>query len=200
MIRRITKGALFAGAVAMGASFGLQPNTANASEPFIGQIQYFGFNFAPRGWASCNGAILPISQNTALFSLLGTIYGGDGETTFGIPDMRGRVPIHFGQGPGLSPRTIGNKNGRETVMLTTNQIPSHNHPLQGSASPATAVSPAGGVSANMGRVRGYNTVPNVAMHSGAIGNTGGGAAHNNMPPFLVVNCTIALQGVFPSPT
>ena len=193
-MRRFTKGALFAGAVAMGTSFGMQPNTANASEPFLGQIQYFGFNFAPPGWARCDGQLLAINQNQSLFALLGTTYGGDGETTFGLPDMRGRVPVHQGAG-----RSVGDQGGTETETLTTAQMPSHNHTLRGSSSPAAAVSPAGGVSANMGRVRGYNAIPNVNMHANAILNAGGGQSHNNMPPFLVVNCLIALQGLFPSP-
>lgn len=174
-------------------------------EPFIGQIQMFGFNFAPRGWAQCNGQLLSIAQNTALFSLLGTIYGGDGRTTFGLPDLRGRVPMHYENGPGLSPRRIGEKAGTENVTLTENQLPSHNH-----TATANAVVPAGnsndaagnfwaddaGVSSGT-----YHTGPaNATMNANAVqvGNAGGGQSHTNVQPFLCVNFCIALTGIFPS--
>ena len=115
------------------------------SEPFVGEIRMFAGNFAPRGWAFCDGQLLAVSQNDALFSLLGTIYGGDGRTTFGLPDLRGRVPIHAGSGPGLSPRRLGAKAGAENVTLTVNQLPSHSHRLSGSANLASESRPEGNV-------------------------------------------------------
>lgn len=172
------------------------------SDPYIGQIQPYGFNFAPRGWALCEGQILPISQNTALFSLLGTMYGGDGRTTFALPDLRGRVPIHFGQGPGLPNYTIGQKGGTPQVTLNVTQIPSHNHPgvLNGTTTGADATNPTGAALAGA-REDTYKggVTPNVAMAAGsvAVQNAGGGLPHDNMQPYLVVNWCIALQGVYP---
>ena len=176
---------------------------ASAMDPFLGQIQMFGFNFAPRGWAKCDGQLLPISQYQALFSLLGTIYGGDGWTTFALPDLRGRAAIHMGHGSGLSDRSIGSRSGSERVFLTINQIPSHNHTATAHATDETgnAETPGGNVWAKKTRDDDYRTgAPDVTMNAGAvtINNTGGGQAHDNMPPFLTVNYCIALQGVFPS--
>jgi len=174
---------------------------AQAAEPFIGQIQYFPYSFAPRSWTDCNGQLLQIAQNTALFSLFGTIYGGDGRTTFGIPDMRGRGPLHQGTGPGLTNRRIGQSGGSETVTLSLTQIPSHRHSLnahndrRGSNTP----DPTGAVLANDRRDETYSSeVPDTVLHSDSITATGGGQAHDNMAPFLTVRCSVALQGTFPS--
>jgi len=173
------------------------------SEPFIGEIVMFGGNFAPRNWAFCNGQLLSISSHTALFSILGTTYGGDGRTTFGLPDLRGRVAMHPGNGPGLSNYRLGQQGGRETEQLTTNQIPSHSHA-------ANCVAPAGnsndavnnywaddaGVSSGTYHTGGGATLS--PMNSNAIGHAGGGQAHNNVQPFQCVNYIIALMGIYPS--
>ena len=170
------------------------------SEPFVGEIRMFAGNFAPRAWAFCDGQLLPVSQNDALFSLFGTIYGGDGRTTFGLPDMRGRIPLHQGQGPGLSLRRIGSKSGAERVSLTTNQLASHSHDLN--ANPATAAesNPAGSVLADPnpgGRL--YDQVTQDASAAAtSITNTGGSQPHNNMMPTLCVNFIVALFGIYPS--
>lgn len=170
-----------------------------AQEAFIGEIKMVGFNFAPRGWAFCNGQLLPILQNTVLFSLLGTTYGGDGRTTFALPDLRGRVPIHQGQGPGLTPQTIGTRVGVENVTLTPAQMPTHTHQAFGSSSLATQPSPQGNLLAAKGRTKLYvEPGSEVVMGSTAIGPTGGGGSHTNMQPSLVLNYIIALQGIFPS--
>ena len=171
-------------------------------DPFIAQIIMFGGNFAPRGWAFCDGQLLAISQNTALFSLLGTTYGGDGRTTFGLPDLRGRVPIHPGNGPGLPSLTLGAKGGSATNTLSVAQLPAHNHAAaaqaanpvgrgEGTASPNNAYPAEGGT---------YATVKNVAMaaDSVSVGLTGSNQPVNNMQPFTGINYIIALQGVFPS--
>ena len=167
------------------------------SEPFIGQIQMYGFNFAPRGWALCDGQLLPISTNTSLFSLLGTTYGGDGRTTFALPDLRGRVPIHQGTGPGLSPRKIGSKSGSETVTLTVAEMPGHNHQLTCSDVPATLDSPVNNVIANVPKPA-FDPTGTQTMSPGAITNNGGSRSHNNMQPYLTINFCIALVGIFPS--
>ena len=170
-----------------------------AQEDFIGEIKMVGFHFAPRGWAFCDGQLLLISQNTALFSLLGTTYGGDGETTFALPDLRGRVPIHPGQGPGLTPRVLGEQGGDEEVTLTESQLPAHTHQAFGSSSLATQPSPEGNLPAAKGRTKLYVEPGSpVGMDSTAIGSTGGNSPHANMQPFLGLNYIIALQGIFPS--
>jgi microcystin-dependent protein len=168
--------------------------------PFIGQIKAVGFNFEPRGYADCDGTLLAIAQNTALFSILGTIYGGDGRTTFGLPDLRGRLPMHDGQGPGLTDRRLGERGGQETVTLTSTQIPSHNHAL----GTVSGLANEGGVAGNtLASVQGSSTrvgssgAPNATMRD-SISNTGSNAAHNNMMPYLVVKFVIALEGVYPS--
>lgn len=171
------------------------------SDPFIGQITLFAGNFAPRGWAFCDGQLLPISQNTALFSILGTTYGGDGRTTFALPDLRGRVPLHPGQGPGLSNRQLGEAGGTENVTLLVNQMPNHTHAAQADAGTATQQNPTNHVLASeaAGVTATYSSnPPNTTMNPQAIGATGGSQPHNNMPPFLGVNFIIALQGIFPS--
>ncbi len=170
-------------------------------EPFIGQIQAFGFNFAPRGWAQCNGQLLPISQNTALFSLLGTTYGGDGRTTFALPDLRGRVPAHQGNGAGLTDRRIGARSGSEYNILTANQLPAHSHTVNMpvSSEDASADDPSGNVLAT-GSENVYGSAPSAgsAYQAFNTGNAGASQSVNNMQPYLVVNYCIALVGIFPS--
>ncbi len=167
------------------------------SEPFIGEITMFAGNFAPRGWALCDGQLLAVSQNDALFSLFSTIYGGDGRTTFGLPDLRGRIPIHAGQGPGLSSRSIGQRGGAEAVTLNSNQLPSHSHALSGSTDAASATSPSGKVLGAMSSNTYASNAPSAAMSASAIGSTGGGQNHYNLQPTLCVNFIVALIGVYP---
>ncbi len=188
-----------AGSAALVAAMAWHP-PAQASEPFIAQIQYFPYNFAPRSWSFCNGQLLPISNNTALFALIGTTYGGDGRSTLGLPDMRGRFPVHAGRGPGLPDVRGGQKFGTEAVTLTTATIASHNHSLNGTATPGDSTSPTGNSLARDGRDATYSTqAPNTSLHADSIvASGGGGQAHNNMPPYLALNCNIALTGVFPS--
>lgn len=168
-------------------------------EPFLGQIQAFGFNFAPRGWAKCEGQLISIAQNTALFSLLGTLYGGDGRTTFALPDLRGRMPMHEGRGPGLTVRTLGEKGGAESHTLTTAQIPSHSHAVQpgATAGKASLDTPVGNFPANEGG-NAYAKSADAKMGAFQTDPTGGSQAHNNMPPYVVLNWCIAIQGIFPS--
>jgi microcystin-dependent protein len=166
------------------------------SEPFIGEIRMVGFNFAPVGWALCDGQLMAISQNTALFALLGTFYGGDGIRTFALPDLQGRVPMHQGNGLGLSPRTLGTPGGHERVTLVPAQIPPHTHPLNATTAAATSSAPAGHVLAGGGA---YGGPPgNTQLDPTAVGSVGGGESHGNIQPFLVVNFIIALQGIFPA--
>lgn len=179
--------------------------TAGA-EPFLGEIMLVGYSFCPRGWADAAGQLLAISQYSALFSLYGTTYGGDGRTTFGLPDLRGRAPVSVGQGPGLSNRVLGQKIGSETNTLTTNNMPAHNHgvavTIEGNSAPGTSPSPAGGVPALSTNASIYGPSPNTAMNSGMASVTqntvGGGQAVNNMQPTLVLRYCVALQGLFPS--
>lgn len=171
------------------------------SEPFVGEIRMFAGNFAPRGWAFCDGQLLAVSQNDALFSLLGTIYGGDGRTTFGLPDMRGRIPIHAGDGPGLSPRRLGSKGGTEAETVTPNQLPSHTHPLQASSDLATDATPGGNVSArtNPANIDIYTELgPQAALSPQSVASVGGSQPHSNLMPFLCVHFIIALFGIYPS--
>ncbi len=169
------------------------------SEPFLAQIVMFGGNFAPRGWAFCSGQILPISQNQALFSLMGTTYGGDGRTTFALPELRGRFAMHAGSGPGLTPRPLGQRSGTETVTLNTNQLPPHNHPVRCHSGAADSDTPVGSYPAVDEDAReSYHTGQNASMGSAMVGNTGSGQAVPVMNPFTVVNFIIALQGLFPS--
>ncbi len=173
------------------------------ADPFVAEIRIFGFNFAPTGWAFCDGQLLPISQNTALFSLLGTTYGGDGKSNFALPNLQGQVPMHPGQGPGLSLHNLGESGGSDTVTLLTSQIPGHNHALMASAQPAEDSSPAGEA---LGRSVGAalyqtNTAQNlVAMAPEALAPSGGGQPHNNLMPYLTLTFCIALQGVYPPRT
>jgi len=172
------------------------------SDPFIGEIKMFAGNFAPRSWALCDGQLLSVSQNEALFSLLGTIYGGDGRTTFGLPDMRGRIPVHQGQGPGLTDRRIGSHFGTEQETLTEAQLPSHNHAFQASTGTANTGYPQQVVVADTDTENTYNaaSVADENFHPSAITNAGGGQAHNNIMPFQCVNFIIALFGIYPSRT
>ncbi len=170
------------------------------SEPFVGEIRMFAGNFAPRGWAFCDGQLLATSQNDALFSLLGTIYGGDGRTTFGLPEMRGRVPVHQGTGPGLSQRRLGARYGAETETLTTSQLPSHNHggTLQANNGSASSADPVGNVPANANTTVYTSEDIDTNFSSQAIANEGGSSSHNNLMPALCINFIIALVGIYPS--
>ncbi|MEZ4884955.1 MAG: tail fiber protein [Chitinophagales bacterium] len=170
------------------------------SEPFLSQISIVGFNFAPRGWAFCDGQILPINQNQALYSLLGTTYGGDGRTSFALPDLRGRTPVHPGSGTSGHNIQLGQKSGEETHTLTTAEMPSHNHTLKGSTSPGNQASPVNHVYADTGaQDPEYHSGSSIGqMGASSLTNAGGGQAHENMQPFLTLNYVIALQGLFPS--
>ena len=169
------------------------------SEPFVGEIRMFAGNFAPRGWAYCEGQLLAISQNDALFSLFGTIYGGDGRTTFGLPDLRGRIPIHAGSGPGLSPRQLGNKSGVEKVTVTTNQLPSHNHPLQVSTANGPEANPSGNVLAGSVLLEAYaDETPNTNMAAASVTGIGGSLSHTNLMSYLAIHFIVALFGIYPS--
>ncbi len=167
------------------------------AEPFVGEIKMFAGNFAPRGWAKCEGQLLAVAQNDALFSLLGTIYGGDGRTTFGLPELRGRVPIHYGSGPGLTPRSLGTKSGQQDVTLTTNNLPQHKHTLQAENDAANSNAPANNVLANASTPI-YVPGGSAPMETNAIANTGGSQPHNNMMPYLCICFIIALVGIYPS--
>ncbi len=170
------------------------------SEPFVGEIRMFAGNFAPRGWAFCDGQLLAVSQNDALFSLLGTIYGGDGRTTFGLPDVRGRIPVHQGSGPGLSPRQLGAKYGEEKITLTVNQMPSHNHggTLQATNALASQTQPVDHTPAESAATS-YTTEPvDASFSSSAIVSVGGSRSHSNYMPFLCIHFIIALVGIYPS--
>jgi len=161
--------------------------------PFLGQITLFAGNFAPRGWAFCEGQLLPISQNTALFSILGTTYGGNGQTTFALPDLRGRAPIHPGQGPGLSNRFLGEQGGEEATSLSTAQMPAHSHPAGASSAAQTTNRPGGAVPARGGV---YATGANTTMGGDTV--AGDSQPHNTMQPFTALSYIIALEGIFPS--
>jgi microcystin-dependent protein len=169
------------------------------SEPFIGQIILFAGNFPPKGYATCDGQILPIATNTALFSILGTTFGGDGRTNFALPDLRGRAPIHFGQSPGFSPYQLGQRGGEENHTLNTQELPQHNHTVTIGASSegATQSNPSGQVPGG-GSFYAPAAEVNGALGGVACSPTGSGLSHNNMQPYLVVNYCIALFGVFPA--
>lgn len=172
------------------------------SEPFIAEIRIFAGNFAPRSWAFCNGQLLPVAQNTALFSLIGTTYGGDGRTTTALPDMQGRAPMHPGRGPGLTARRLGQRLGTETVTISEAQMPSHNHsfnadgstggPLGGGANASDPVNNYLGASVKYSA----SSTNHVNMHDTS--NTGGSQSHNNLQPLIAINYIIALQGLYPS--
>ncbi|MBP2617115.1 phage tail protein [Chryseobacterium jejuense] len=174
---------------------------AQASEPFLGQIAFVPYTFVPKNWAECNGQILPIAQNQALFSLLGTTYGGNGITTFALPDMRGRVLVHNGQAPGgPTTYTMGQIGGAESVTLTVTQIPAHNHTVNAVTTDGNQNAPTGSLPANTKVLdKEYSdAAANTTMKSTMLNNTGGNQAHENRPPFLTLKCIIALTGVYPS--
>ena len=167
-------------------------------EPFIGEIRLFSGNFAPKGWALCEGQLIPITHNTALYSILGITYGGDGKTTFALPDMRGRAPMHQGAGPGLTPRQLGQEIGSSHVTLLTSEMPAHGHQANVNGAATQAV-PTDAYWANTGG-RGrklYGATVDTAMSPVAIGTAGGSQPHNNMQPYVGLNFIIALEGVFP---
>jgi microcystin-dependent protein len=176
------------------------------SQPFVGEIRMAGFNFAPVGWATCSGQLLAISQNPVLFDLIGTTYGGDGEVTFALPDLQGRIPINQGQGPGLSPYSIGQLAGSETVALAPAQLPQHSHSLQANADAASSANPTGNYLArasipsqpSAGVPVYAAAAPGTAMNAGTIAASGASQPHDNMMPFQCVNFIISLFGVFPS--
>lgn len=169
------------------------------SDPFVAEIRMFGFNFAPTGWAQCNGQLLPISQNTALFSLLGTFYGGDGKSTFALPNLQGSVPVHQGQGQGLSEYFLGQQGGSQFVTLLESEMPSHTHAWNANAAPATLNAPGNDrVLARSVGGTAYKAInPDAQMAFQAVVINGGSLPHNNMMAYLTVNFCIALQGVFP---
>lgn len=172
-------------------------------EPFIAQIMLFGGNFAPRGWAFCDGQLLPISSNSALFSIIGTAFGGDGRTSFALPDLRGRVPMHAGAGLGLTPREIGQRVGVEDVTLVASQMPAHSHEMLVASAPAANNRAADDA---IGRSDIFvnndpsdpNTQPSIMLNNRTISSAGGSRQHENMQPTLCINYIIALQGIFPS--
>jgi microcystin-dependent protein len=169
-------------------------------DPFVAEIRIFPFNFAPKGWAFCSGQIMPLSQNTALFSLLGTTYGGDGKSNFALPNLQGSAPMHPGQGPGLSLHYLGETGGSDTVTLLESEIPAHSHAIMASLQPGEDAAP--GPAEALGRSVGASlyqttTAPVVAMSSSALVPAGGGLPHNNLMPYLTLNFCIALQGVYP---
>jgi microcystin-dependent protein len=173
------------------------------ASPFLAEIRIFPFNFAPVGWALCNGQSMPIEQNTALFSLLGTNFGGDGITTFSLPNLQGSAPLMPGQGPGLSPRLLGESGGEINVTLLQTQMPSHRHTVQADSGTGTQSSPANAEFASASVLRQSTKLyalgeANTTMSAQALGSTGGGQPHNNLPPYLVLNFCIALQGIFPA--
>lgn len=170
------------------------------SDPFIGQISLVAFNYAPQGWAKCEGQLLPIAQNQALFALLGTTYGGDGMTTFALPDLRGRVPMGDGNGPGLTPRVLGEKSGSETNTLTIAQMPMHNHTVNASTVDGDQNLPTGSIPANTKALdKEYtSTAANTTMSPSMIGVAGGSQPVNNVQPYTTLTYIIALQGVWPS--
>ena len=169
------------------------------ADPFVAEIRIFPFNFAPKGWAFCDGQLLPISQNTALFSLLGTTYGGDGKSNFALPDLQGSAPMQPGQGPGLSLHDLGETGGSDTVTLLESEIPAHSHSWMGSNQTAEDRTPAGEVFARAtgGNLYTTNTSSLGSLDPNAIAPAGGDARHNNLMPYLTLNFCIAMQGVYP---
>jgi len=169
------------------------------SNPYVGEIRLFGANFAPAGWMFCDGSVLPISENETLFQLIGTTYGGDGQSTFALPDLRGRVPVHQGTGPGTSTRLLAETGGSETVTLTAAQMPAHRHQLNASTAAAVASAGPTGVLAASAVAQFYGPgVPSTDMAANAITQQGGNQPHQNMAPYLAVSFIISLYGIFPS--
>jgi microcystin-dependent protein len=169
------------------------------SSPYIGEIRMFGGTFAPLGWLFCAGQLLPIAQYDVLYTLLGTTYGGDGVNSFGLPDLRGRVPVHMGQGPDLPAVIIGEKSGVEQVTMTTQQMPSHTHSVQANTGTATSGHAQGNLLAQTSVLSLYNTAsPAVALNAATVGPGGQGQPHDNMQPYLCISFIIATEGIFPS--
>lgn len=204
MFHTPSKPALALAAIALVVAPALMASQVEASDPFIGQIQQFGFNFPPRGWAFCDGQLLSIASNTALFSLLGTTFGGDGRTTFGLPDLRGRIAKHVGTGPGLSPVSWGQRGGAETVVLQSNNMAPHTHPatLHATSTDGNQEGPDGHILAGDPREDQYSDqTPNVTLNAASIttgNNTGGGVPVQIRNPYLGIYHSIALVGIFPS--
>jgi microcystin-dependent protein len=166
------------------------------AQPYVGEIRMFGGNFSPAGWHFCDGSLLPISENEVLFQLIGTTYGGDGQTTFGVPDLRGRLPIHQGNG-----FIVGENGGAESVTLTTNQLPTHNHPFLASQGPGNQNNPANSLTANSSSVQIYiEDSPDTSMNAQSVGPVGGSQPHSNMQPYLCISFIISLFGIFPPPS
>lgn len=188
--------ALLAVAALAAGSMLMLPARASAQECLIGEVRMFAGNFEPRNWAYCNGQLLPISQNTALFSILGTTYGGDGQTNFALPNLSGRFPLGAGQGPGLSYRVLGEAGGAESVTLTTSQMPAHTHQLAAVGTAGNASSPQSALPA-AGRNFYATGAANAALNAQAAGVTGGSQPHSVMPPYLGINYIICLYGIFP---
>jgi microcystin-dependent protein len=165
------------------------------AQPYVGEIRMFAGNFAPAGWMFCEGQLLPISEFETLFNLIGTTYGGDGQSTFALPDLRGRIPLHFGNG-----FTLAETGGVETVTLTVSQIPAHTHPMLASADPGNLQSPQGNVTGDVANKIYRAGAANIVMNPNAVGATGGSQPHNNFQPYLCVDFIISLFGIFPSQT
>lgn len=177
-------------------------NSFSQENPYVGQIKMFAGNFPPAGWAFCDGQLLPIAENETLFNIIGTTYGGDGQTTFALPDLRGRLPMHTGTGTGgLTTRVLGEMGGTETTVMTINQMPSHNHLVGGVTTDGNQSTPTGNVFANTKILdKEYSdAAADTTMKSTMIGNTGGNQPINNVQPFLAVNFIISLYGIFPTP-
>ena len=168
--------------------------------PYVGEIRMVGFNFAPVGWALCNGALLPISEYETLFNLIGTTYGGDGQSTFAVPNLAGRVPLHMGTGNGLSTRIIGELSGTELVTVTNNQMPLHSHVPQAQSANGASNTPQGAIWASSTAAIYSTDAPNVPMRNGLVNPVGGNQPHENMMPFLAINFIISLYGIYPTPT
>jgi microcystin-dependent protein len=167
------------------------------AEPFLSEIRIVSFDFAPKGWAMCNGQTLPINQNQALFSLLGTTYGGNGETTFQLPNLQGRVALHQGSDPAGNPYNLGQEGGQTEETLTVEQLAAHSHPVTGVSNTANEGTPVENTWADSVD-QPYGTTPNVAMNAGSVSNAGGGSSHSNVQPYLTLNFIIALQGIYPT--
>ncbi|MBE0611631.1 MAG: phage tail protein [Dehalococcoidia bacterium] len=166
------------------------------AQPYVGEIRMFAGNFPPAGWLFCDGQLLPISENETLFQLIGTTYGGDGQSTFGLPDLRGRAPVHYGNG-----LILAEQGGAESVALTVNQIPAHSHPLLASAGPGNGNNPGGNVTGESAAVKLYvSETPTADLNPQAVGSVGGSQPHENMQPFLCISFIISLFGIFPSAT
>ena len=191
--------AFLAGTAMLGRARSARAAT-QGTEPYLGEIMLIPFNFPPKGWAFCNGQLLPINQNLALFSLLGTTYGGNGTTNFALPNLQGRVPMHSGQGAGLSPRTLGERAGETAHTLAINELATHSHGIQASSAVATDPLPRDNVPGrNPAHIPQYAlTAADQAMHASAMGFAGGGQPHENQQPYLTLNFVIALVGQFPS--